>query len=96
MDPALFHDASAVGDALCRVVVSADDKNLEISLCQRDQEVIKQVDSLYGGDGFVIDIPGDDHCVRGLPVSELSDLLQYIFLIFDHGKAIDSFAQMKI
>ena len=63
VDPALFHDTAAVGDALGRIMVSADDKYLQISPDKGDQKIVHQIDCLHGRNRFVIDIPCDHHRV---------------------------------
>ena len=90
----MFHHPSAVRDALSRIVVSADYKDLHISRGKRDQKVVEEIDRLHRRNRFVIDIPGDDHRVRMLPVDQFDDPVQNIFLIFDHGKSVHTFSQV--
>ena len=59
MDAALLHDTAAIGDTLGRIVISADDKDLQFSFDKLDQEIIHQIHRFHGRDRFVIDIPRD-------------------------------------
>ena len=96
MDPAPVHDPSAVGNPLRRVMISADDKDLQPPSDKFIEEVVKQIDRLDRGNSLVVDIPGNQHCVRLLCLYQFNDSIKYIFLILDHGKTVDTFPQMQI
>ena len=96
MYAALRHKPAAKRHALRRVVVSADEKDLEVPLGQAHQKVVQQRHSLSGGYGLVVDIPGNHHAIRLLPVNDLQNFSQNILLVLQHGKFVDPLAQMQV
>ena len=96
MDAARVHQPRSEGDPLRRIVVAADDEHFQLSLRELHEKLVEQLHRLGGGDGFVVDIPREDDRVRRLAVDDIDNLLEDVLLIFDHGKLVDPFPQMKI
>ena len=96
MYPAAFHEPPAECQPLCRIVVAADNKGLQSPTRQIDQKLVKQFHRLCRRHRFVIDIPGQYHSIRLFFNDPLQDLLQYVFLVFHHGKLVDPLAKMQV
>ena len=96
MDSALLDQSPGKGHALRRVVVAADDKNLHPTFHQPDQKIVQQSDRLRGGHRLVIEIPGQNHCIRAFLIDNIDDFCQDIGLILQHAELIDSLSQMQI
>ena len=96
VDAPFGHQTTAKGQTLGTVVVAAAEKNLQIPLCQRKKKAVQQLHGFGGGDALVVYITGDQHRLGKFRVDRIQDLLQNVFLIFDHGNVIDTFAQMQI
>ena len=77
-------------------MVSADHENRLSECSQSCQELIEQLYRLSGRLALVIDIPGNEYSIRFFLASYPQDLLKYVFLIFDHRKSINAFADMQI
>ena len=89
MDAALRHQTSTKGYALRRIVVIADDENLKVSFRQSHQKVIQQGYRLGRGHRLVVDVAGNEHSVRLLPVNDLEDFCENVLLVLQHGELID-------
>ena len=96
VDAAALHEPTTEGHTLRGVVVAADDKNPQLPLGQAHQEVVQQRHRLGGGHRLVVDITGNQHPVRLLPVDDLKDFSQNILLVLQHGKIVDPLAQMQV
>ena len=78
------------------IVVAADDKDLQFALREPDEKFVEQADRLRGGNGFVVDVPGDDDGVRLFGVGDLQNAFQDVFLLLKHGVLIDAFPEVQI
>ena len=73
-------------------MVAADEIHLEAALGKLHQKFVQQGHSLRRRHGFIVDVSGDEHSVRRLPVDDMEDLPENIALILQHGKAVDPLA----
>ena len=96
VDAPLCHEPSAEGQALRGIVVAADEEDLEVPPSQPDQKVVQQGHRLGGGHRLVVDVPGDEHGVRRLPIHDPEDLVENIPLVLQHGVLIDPLAQVQV
>ena len=96
MHTAPVQKAGAERDSLRRVVVPADDEDLQISSCEIVQEVVKQLNSLGRRNGLVVDVARQDHRIRFLPFDNVQDFFQNIPLIFQHAEFVDPLSQMQV
>ena len=71
VDTAALHQPPAEGHALRRVVVAADEKDLEVPFGQPHQEVIQQSHRFRGRHRLVIDVPGNQDPVWLLLVHDV-------------------------
>ena len=96
MDAAALHEPSAEGDALGGVVVPADDERLYPPPGELGEEGVEELYRLSGGDGFIVDIPGDEHRPGLLGLDDPADLPEDVFLILQHGELVDPLAKMEV
>ena len=90
------HQPPAEGQALGGVVVAADEEDLGANVRQAHQKLVQRQDRPLGGDGFVVDVPGDEDGVGVFDGGDLQDLFENVFLVLHHGKAVDQLAQMEV
>ncbi len=96
MDAAAVHQASAEGHALRGVVVAADDEDLGVQPGEAHQEVVEQLHRLRRGDGFVIDVSGDQDGVRRFFTGNPQDFRQNVLLVLQHGEVLDPLPQVEV
>ena len=96
MNTAALHQAFAEGEALRAVVVAADDKHLQLPLCQAAEEIIKEGHRFRGWDCFIIDVAGNQHGGGMFFIDDLQNLQQNVLLIVDHGDLIDTLADVQV
>ena len=96
VDAAGLQQPVAEGQPLGAVVVAADEEGMELALCQAAEKVVKQRDSLGGGDAFVVHISGNQHGLRLLGIDNLQNLQQDVFLVFQHGDFVEPLAQVQV
>ena len=65
-------------------MIATDDENIRAGLGQPVQKIVKQFHGFGGRNGFVINIPGDQHAVRCFALNNGKDLLQNVALIRNH------------
>ena len=96
MDALGVHEARPKGEALGGIMVARDDQNGNLMLAKAAQQVLKDLERLRGGDGFVVDVTGDEHRINVGGKRLLDDLVQDKALVCQHGKLVDALAYMQI
>ena len=96
MYAAFAHQPAAKRQAFRRVVIAADDEDLHFPRRKLHQKFVKNADRLRGRHRFVVDIPCDQYRVRMLALRDLEYLIQYVPLVFCHGKSADPLADVQV
>ena len=84
------------GNALRRIMVTADDEHIQLLFGKPGKEIVQQGDGFRWWNGLVVEVAGDDHRIGTLLNGDLQDLVQDIGLILQKGKLAQSFAQVEI
>ena len=96
VDAAAIHDAPAEGEPLRRVVVAADEQHGHAACAQLGEKAVEQLDRLDRRHGLVVHVARYEHAVRLLVVQNGEDLPQDVRLILEHGKSVDTLAEMQV
>ena len=73
-------------------MISADGIHRELPLCKPGKKPVKKLHCLRRRNRSVIKITGEKDPIRCFFINDPQDFIQNIFLIFDHGKLIDTFS----
>jgi len=73
MDASRIHQPSSERQALCRVMVSADEAGLHAARGKLHQKIIEQRHRLRRRDGFIVNVACDEHRIRRLTVDNVQD-----------------------
>ena len=95
IDPRRRHQPPAEGQPLGGIMVAADEQHRR-DLGKVRQKSIQDSHRLGGGHPLVVDIAGDEDPVRLLTDCHIQDLVQNIFLVLQHGKAVDDLSQVEV
>ena len=77
-------------------MISADGIIRKFPLRQPSEKTVKKLHGLCRRNRPVIKISRKKNSIRFLFINDSQDFIQNIFLIFNHGKFIDSFSKVKI
>ena len=94
--PSLREQPSAEGQTLGGIVVAADEKDRDLLPGQGGEKVVQQGHSLSRRQGAVIDVPGNEHCIRPLLPGNIQDLPENIPLILQQRDIIKAFADVQV
>ena len=92
----MFHQPAAEGHPFRRIVVAADEKDLQLPLGQPAEEVIQQLHRFGRGDGAVVDVAADQNGVGALLIDDQEDLGEDVSLVLQHGEFIDPLAEVQV
>ena len=73
MDAGRIHQPSSERQALCRVMVSADEAGLHAARGKLHQKIIEQRHRFRRRDGFIVNVACDEHRIRRLAVDNTQD-----------------------
>ena len=96
MNAASLHEPPPEGQPLRGIVIAADDKNLQFPGGQFPEKPVKKLHRLPGGYGFIVDIPGQQHCLGLFFVYDPQDFLQNEGLVLQHRKFVDPLSQVQV
>ena len=97
MQPGFRLNGVGKSQPLAAVVIAADGKHRHIQLEHNlRNEGIEKRHRFHRRIAAVVDIPGEDQCVRLFRANTRDDLIENEALFVDHRIAIDLFADVKV
>ena len=94
--PSANHQLPAKSQALRAVVIPADYKHRHAAISQAGEESIKYLDRLGRRHRLVVHIACNQHSLRLFLAYDGQYLIQYIFLVLQHGKFIYPFSYVQV